>query len=119
MIDQIVGAVCRLILANRSLVPLDDVLPVIFKNLPLKEDEEEYEIVFKCCLTLLDVPIVKENADKIVALAVNIHMSKRSNEKIDESAVHLIKQFYGQLGQSVVQSQSPEVQEKIAKIVST
>lgn len=47
VIDQIVGAVCRLILANHSLVPLDSVVPVMLQQLPMREDFDEYEVVFK------------------------------------------------------------------------
>ncbi len=47
VIDQIVGAVCRLILSNVTLVPLDAVVPVIFKQLPMRVDYDEYDTVFK------------------------------------------------------------------------
>ena len=47
VLDQIVGAVCRLILSNKALVPLEQVLPVVFQNVPLKEDMDEYETFFR------------------------------------------------------------------------
>ena len=46
VLDQIVGAVCRLILSNKALVPLEQVLPVVFQNVPMKEDMDEYETFF-------------------------------------------------------------------------
>ena len=42
-----VGAVCRMIVARPDLVPLPSVLPVVFAQLPLKEDHEEYPIVYR------------------------------------------------------------------------
>ena len=47
-LDQIVGAVCRLIVANRAAVPVEQVMPVVFANLPLREDFEEYDAVLRC-----------------------------------------------------------------------
>lgn len=41
VIDQIVGAVCRLIVANQTLVPLDSVVPVVLQQLPLRDDMDE------------------------------------------------------------------------------
>ena len=46
VLDQILGAVCRLILSNKALVPLEQVLPVVFQNVPMKEDMDEYETFF-------------------------------------------------------------------------
>ena len=47
VIDQVVAAVCRMIVARPDLVPLPSVLPVVFAQLPLKEDHEEYPIVYR------------------------------------------------------------------------
>ncbi len=44
VVDQVVGALCRLVVANRGAVPLGEVVPVIMANLPLKEDKEEYQV---------------------------------------------------------------------------
>ena len=47
VVDQVVAAVCRMIVARPDLVPLPSVLPVVFAQLPLKEDYEEYPIVYR------------------------------------------------------------------------
>jgi len=52
VIDQVVGAVSRFVIANLAKVPVDDIVPAVLANLPLKEDLDEYEIVFKFFLTL-------------------------------------------------------------------
>ena len=38
----------RLIVGDKSSVPLGEVLPVVFTHLPLKEDQQEYPMVFRC-----------------------------------------------------------------------
>jgi len=52
VVDQIVGAVCRFVIANITKVPVQDIVTAVLANLPLKEDMDEYEIVFKFFLTL-------------------------------------------------------------------
>lgn len=47
-LDNICGALARLIMTNYSLIPLDQVLPVFVQHLPLREDHEENGAVFKC-----------------------------------------------------------------------
>ena len=51
-LDQIVGAVCRLIIAYKEGVPIQQVMPVVMANLPLREDMEEYEAVVRALLIL-------------------------------------------------------------------
>jgi hypothetical protein len=43
-VDQVV---CRFIVAALAHIPLDSLLPVLLTQLPLKEDMDEYEMVFK------------------------------------------------------------------------
>lgn len=46
-LDNVCGALARLIIANSQLVPLDHVLPVFVSKLPLREDYHENKAVFK------------------------------------------------------------------------
>lgn len=48
VLDNICGALARLIMTNYSLIPLDQVLPVFVEHLPLREDYDENGSVFKC-----------------------------------------------------------------------
>ncbi|XP_043248077.1 importin-4-like [Colletes gigas] len=52
--DNVVGAIARLIIANYSILPLDQVFPVFVNQLPLKEDFEENKAVFKSILVLYE-----------------------------------------------------------------
>ncbi len=46
-LDNICGALARLIMANYKLIPLEQVLPVFVQNLPLREDFDENLSIFK------------------------------------------------------------------------
>ncbi|XP_033113593.1 importin-4-like [Anneissia japonica] len=48
VIDNICGAVARLVLTNTEAVPVSQVLPRLVQLLPLKEDKEENNTVFRC-----------------------------------------------------------------------
>jgi hypothetical protein len=50
--DQIVGAMCRLMLAGREICPPREVLPMVIRHLPLREDCEEYLAVFQAIMHL-------------------------------------------------------------------
>ncbi|XP_041375551.1 importin-4-like [Gigantopelta aegis] len=50
--DNICAATCRLIWANKSAVPLEHVIPVIMKCLPLKQDLEEIATVYSTLIHL-------------------------------------------------------------------
>jgi len=52
VVDQIVGAVARFITADLTKVPVEEIVPVMLAHLPLREDLEEYELVFRCFQTL-------------------------------------------------------------------
>jgi hypothetical protein len=51
--DNVCGAVARMILRNPERVPLEQVLPIFMKSLPLKKDFQENEPVYRCIFTLL------------------------------------------------------------------
>ena len=51
--DNACGAVARMILRAPASVPLEHVLPIFLKNLPLKNDYQENEPVYGCIFSLL------------------------------------------------------------------
>lgn len=51
-LDNICGAIARLIITNISAVPMDQVFPVLIKHLPLREDFHENSALLKCFLFL-------------------------------------------------------------------
>lgn len=51
-LDNICGALARLIMANFKLIPLEQVLPVFIQKLPLREDFDENLAIFKSFTTV-------------------------------------------------------------------
>ncbi|RIA05559.1 hypothetical protein BRARA_K00077 [Brassica rapa] len=51
--DNAAGATARMIVVHPQLVPLNQVLPVLLKGLPLKEDQEESMAVYSCIYSLV------------------------------------------------------------------
>ncbi|XP_063769721.1 importin-4 isoform X1 [Pseudophryne corroboree] len=64
-LDNVCGAVSRMILSHPAGVPVEQVFPVMLRSLPLKEDFEENYIVFKC------IAFLYENNPSQVAAHIN------------------------------------------------
>ena len=100
VLDQIVGAVTRLILANQSLVPLDAVLPVLFQYLPLRQDLDEYEIVFNLLghLQSQDHPVFNAELVKIVHCSLQVIGSEEEfdKDKVFPPMLNVVKRLYSQ-----------------------
>ena len=52
VIDNIIGALARSVIGDPTTL-VDDTVVAILDNLPLKEDKDEYDIIFKFFTTLL------------------------------------------------------------------
>lgn len=82
-LDNICGALARLIMTNYSLIPLDQVLPVFVQHLPLREDHEENASVFKCFQILITqgcealLPVL----DRVIV--VGLHVMYKNEYKND------------------------------------
>jgi len=81
-VDQIVGAVCRLVVANKAAVPLAEVVPVVLQHLPLKEDKEEYHMVYRCIETVYEDcrELILANLQKIADMSASLMNDKEANE---------------------------------------
>ena len=86
VIDQITGAVCRLILANKNLVPLDAVVPVVLQQLPMREDLDEYAVVFQALTVLFadQNPLVANAMPNLVAYSLIL---LNTDEELDREKV--------------------------------
>jgi len=67
-VDNAAAAVARMIMAVPTAVPLGQVLPVMLKSLPLKNDFTENETVYKCLLGLISMnnPDLSANKAELV-----------------------------------------------------
>jgi len=95
VIDQIVGAVARFLIVGSSSVPVNEIIPVMMNNLPLKEDMEEYENVFKALAVLYTAghESIKGNIPKILECAVKAQVARDiDREKIIPLVSELVKQ---------------------------
>ena len=132
VIDQVVGALCRLMVANREIVPVKDVLPVVFRHLPLREDDEEYCIVFQCLGELYGAgePLVRSGMPQVLQLAGNLHVKmnatgnreKAENWEQAEAAMSALLRAFCKDSQaefaSAVSQMPANVAEAVAKIVA-
>lgn len=91
--DNICGAVARLIAASPSSVPMEQVFPVVFGCLPLREDFEENSTVFQCFLVLYrqQHPILAQNLAAVLRLAAHVYSTKQADEKTNQ----LIEEIVG------------------------
>ena len=92
-IDNAAAGVSRMIMASPTNVPMSQVLPVVLKALPLKNDMTENETIYKCLLGLLQM----NNADAIAqkaeirrifteALAAGSQVDDETKEKLKLAA---------------------------------
>jgi hypothetical protein len=101
--DNACGAVSRMILANATAVPLDQVLPVLFEALPLKRDYLEYEAVFELIFELYQQqnPIMTMSfLSKIVQVAGQALGDKIVTKSLKEETVNRLGEFVRSIAQS-------------------
>lgn len=82
VIDNICGAVCRMITSNPAAVPVGQVLTPIMDYLPLQVDLEENPTVFLCFASLYSQkhPDVFQLLPKILSVAAQLLSTKISTE---------------------------------------
>ncbi|MBW0467502.1 hypothetical protein O181_007217 [Austropuccinia psidii MF-1] len=82
--DNAAGAVARMILKNKAALPLEQVLPVFFEALPLKQDFAESSKCFDAVFDLIGQqhPLIESHFDHI--LAVFAHVLQNSTPNVSE-----------------------------------
>ncbi|KAH8296643.1 hypothetical protein KR054_009252 [Drosophila jambulina] len=93
-LDNICGAVARLILTNVQAVPLAAVLPVFLSHLPLREDFEEYDAVLKTFHLLYTqaAPSIVDQIEQMVYVILQALQQKHITDKdIITNAVEFVK----------------------------
>lgn len=95
-LDNICGALARLITTNSSLVPMKEVLPVFVQYLPLREDFEENLAVFRS----LDV-IYRQGNDNLIPLLGRVlvvglqvlYKKQHNNDECRDLVFNFVKQI--------------------------
>lgn len=125
VIDQVVGAVSRFVIANLVKVPVDDIVPAVLANLPLKEDLDEYEIVFKFFLTLFSAghALTIQCLPKMLVCSSHFTTAHRVNKvKTSPLVSQLLKAMAGSFGPQMEMAMAElpsEQKEIIARILES
>ncbi|RXH92312.1 hypothetical protein DVH24_033208 [Malus domestica] len=110
--DNAAGAVARMIMVHPESIPLNQVLPVFLKVLPLKEDREESMTVYSCVSTLVlssNAQILSLVPDLVNVFAQVVASPVETPEvkaQIGRAFAHLIS-LYGQQMQPLLSNLSP------------
>ncbi|XP_057870292.2 uncharacterized protein LOC131076946 isoform X2 [Cryptomeria japonica] len=121
--DNAAGAVARMIMAQPHAVPLNQVLPVFLKALPLKDDLEESLAVYSCLCNLIMsskpeilslIPQVVQIFAQVVASPVE---SSEVKAGISMGFSHLLSQ-YGDQMQPILNSLSPQHSNALASLIA-
>ncbi|XP_031560296.1 importin-4-like isoform X2 [Actinia tenebrosa] len=93
VVDNVCGAVSRMIMAKRSAVPLDKVFPMIIQCLPLKEDFEENPTVYSCIIELFSDqhPQVMQHLGHILGIFAQVLPSPDLQEDVRAGLVNMTK----------------------------
>lgn len=123
VIDNLCAALCRMIMANADVVPLEQVFPALVAQLPLKEDMEEVKTVYNCLAMLYskNPALIVQQMKPIVASSSHVLDHKEVDKETQETVALLLRQLALQHSanfSSVVTSLPAEQQAKLSAAVS-
>ena len=114
VVDNVMAAVARMILAAPESVPLDQTLPVLISNLPLKKDFQENKTLYECISNLVQAgtPAILANLSPLLAvfavdLSANSKLTPAERGMIVFSVQHLNQNFASEVQQAAA-GLSPE-----------
>ncbi|XP_061877220.1 importin-4 [Entelurus aequoreus] len=97
VIDNLCAALCRMILSNVDIVPLEQVVPALVARLPLKEDLEENQTVYSCLALLYShSPALMVTLMKPI-ISSTCHVL--GNKEVDEETQRMLAAFLKQIAQ--------------------
>ncbi|XP_060660093.1 importin-4-like [Drosophila nasuta] len=113
-LDNICGAVGRMIVTNHNLVPIQQVLPVFLSNLPLREDMDELEMVIRALevLYMQARPTLVDYLEQIMVILIDVlYKNQIAEEEKKVRAVAFLKDISTQYPDKYnnVANSSPEV----------
>ncbi|XP_059474979.1 importin-4-like [Neocloeon triangulifer] len=123
VLDNICGAIARLIVTNVSAVPLDQVVPVFMMHLPLREDHGEIKPVFDSisCLYQMGAPQLANHIDKVILTAADVVGTDKVTADVAANIVELIKciqRDFPDKFAATVSSLAPEVSARLQQAFS-
>ncbi|KAI3675918.1 hypothetical protein L1987_85514 [Smallanthus sonchifolius] len=121
--DNAAGAVARMIMAHQHSIPLNQVLPMLLKVLPLKEDHEESVPVYTCICNLVlssNSQILQLVSDLIIVfvqVAISPLETREVKLQIGGAVSHLIS-LYGHQMKPILRSLPPAYARALAAIIT-
>ncbi|WOL18351.1 putative importin subunit beta-4 isoform X1 [Canna indica] len=121
--DNAAGAVARMIMVQPQSIPLNQVLPVLLKSLPLKEDFEESLTVYSCIcsLVLSSNPMVLPLVPDVVNIFAQVIVSPAESEQVKNhiglAIAHLVS-VYGNQMQPIMAALAPGYANALAAYAS-
>ncbi|KAF5282240.1 hypothetical protein FQA39_LY17660 [Lamprigera yunnana] len=82
-LDNICGALAKLIIVNSSLVPLEQVFPVFVERLPLREDFQENEAIVKSFYGLYQQgnSILRQHLEGVIKIVAHIYSNNQTTNE--------------------------------------
>ncbi|XP_022776503.1 importin-4 isoform X2 [Durio zibethinus] len=120
--DNAAGAVARMIMVHPQSIPLNQVLPVFLRVLPLKEDHEESMAVYNCVsmLVLSSNPQILSHVPELVNIFAQVLVSPAETSEVKAQVgrafSHLIS-LYGQEMQPLLSNLPPAHANALAAFV--
>ncbi|XP_007045324.2 PREDICTED: importin-4 isoform X1 [Theobroma cacao] len=120
--DNAAGAVARMIMVHPQSIPLNQVLPVFLRVLPLKEDHEESMAVYNCVsmLVLSSYPQILSLVPELVNIFAQVLVSPEETSEVKAQVgrafSHLIS-LYGQEMQPLLSNLPPAHANALAAFV--
>ncbi|ALC44686.1 CG32164 [Drosophila busckii] len=113
-LDNICGAVARLIVTNHNMVPLPQVLPVLLAHLPLREDMDENDMLNRAfrVLYMQSRPSIVDHIEQILAITLDMLYKKQMpDDESTASAIAFAKEIREQYADKFnnVANSNPEV----------
>lgn len=123
-IDNVLGAVARMIITNPTALPLDMLFPTFVKWLPLQEDMEENEMVYQCIYTLLsnNAQCAVQQIPTLLPMMAGQLPSKKLDDSTKAQLVQIIKGVASQYQEETMltmQSVNPEHAELLKQAIGS
>lgn len=126
--DNICGALAKMIIVNHNNIPLEQVFPVLLQHLPLKTDFEENVAIVNCFIHLYreGVPIFLNHIREIIKITAHIYHNRENcdtcNSDDTKLLVELVKKLNSDFPQEfaeVVPTLGPEATSSFQQLLST
>lgn len=124
VMDNVCGAVSRMVLSHPNVIPLEQVFPVMLRSLPLKEDFEENSVVFKCIAFLYEnfTSQVTTQLGNIVRIFSHVLGTKEIQPDTENSLILLLRDMSQRFPQELhdaMKSIPAEASSKLSAVLGT